>query len=379
MNRRGIAPLALMALLLAGCGGGSLIQTPVKISPPYEFGDQRPDQSWSRRLESWALDVDLELARDETHLYVAGNQSLSAFSLRKGKLEWETKTGEISGGLKTTEDQVVLSLFNGEVVAIAKQDGSQRWSTFVAGEVLAPAARSGSRLFVQTNNGRLLALNQETGAIDWVVEGTTPALSLRGTSAPLALRGRVFTVDDSCRARMLSSKDGSLIWERILVIPQGSNEIEQLVDADSQPLLLGRDLYVSCYNSLLMQLGAEQGKPGWQVESNSRHDPLSVGTSLILIQEHTASVVAYNLVNGRRLWERTDLAYRQLSNPVQWQGLVLIGDHEGYIHMLRPEDGVIVARFRPFRNRVRTMLAAGDNLYAVDASGTIIAFRSPEG
>ena len=365
-----------MLVWVAGCGGGALVNPPVEILPPFEFGAV-PEPLWQQKIGGWEPDVKIALVADKNHLYTANQDGVQALALDSGKIVWEGEIGEVSGGLHLAQgDKLVVSTFEGNLLALASADGEPIWSQEASGEVLAPASSSGDQLVVQTNNGRVISMQADSGKVNWILQQSTPALSLRGTAAPMLFRGRIFYMDDSCKARMLNAADGNAIWERVLTIPEGSNEIDQLVDGDSQPVLLGSDLYVACYNGYLVKMDANTGNEAWRRAISVRHNLISAGASLVLVEDSTSDLVAYDAISGRRQWKRPELGYRKLSTPIYWQRQIFIGDHEGYIHVLNPANGDIVARFRPFKSEVRTLFGQGDRLYAVDSNGEVRAFQN---
>lgn len=361
-------------LALSGCAGVTQTHPPVEMVPPFQFGDT-PHQLWNYKVKAWATDTFPQLVEVADRLYIVGRESLAALEIEKGGMLWRTEVGEVASGPALISESLVASLFTGEVVALASSDGGEIWRTQSGGEVLAPARQAGNRLIVQSNNGRVMALDIGSGEIQWLVENSTPALSLRGTAAPTILPGRVFIVDDGCKVRMLSSSDGNPLWERVLAIAQGSNEIEQLIDADSQPVLLGNNIYLACYNKYLFKLAADSSQEEWKYEINTRHDLLLAGATIVLVEEGTSALVGISAVTGKKQWRRTDLSYRALGNPVFWRNLILIGDYEGYVHFLNPENGKLIARFRPSKAAIRFLLPAGERLYIADAKGVIRAFQ----
>src|SRR5690606_10335022 len=50
------------------------------------------------------------------------------------------------------------------------------------------------------------------------------------------------------------------------------------------------------------------------------------------------------LSSGSNIWKQDALRHRQLSAPASIDGLVAVGDYEGYVHFLAREDGRLMAR-----------------------------------
>ncbi|MGI9346228.1 MAG: PQQ-binding-like beta-propeller repeat protein [Gammaproteobacteria bacterium] len=369
--------LTALFLILSGCSSKTLL-IPDPLEPPFVFGPE-VQLLWSTQVGKGAADASLRLQQDTQnpeYLYLANTDSVLALKTATGKIVWEAVIGEVSSGVTQINDALIAATFDGDIYALSKEDGQVQWTTALSGEVLAPATATGTRISLQTNNGQIVNLNQETGAVEWLLQNPKPALSLRGNSSPLSVRSQVFTVDDNCKARMLDVRSGSVIWEHSLAIPSGSNEIDRLVDGDSQPIALAENLYVACYNNHVIRLHISDGTPLWQHSTNTRIDLLLAGTNLIAVEDHSAHLVAIDAVNGRTNWKNKKLQYRRLTNPVQWKEYILLGDEEGFIHML-DDSGRIVGRFRPTKKPIRTLYLGSDStatssyLYILDHSGTL--------
>jgi quinohemoprotein ethanol dehydrogenase len=81
----------------------------------------------------------------------------------------------------------------------------------------------GQRVFVGTLDGRLVALDRDTGRVEWEVQTTDPALPYSITGAPRALKGLVIIgnggADLGVRGYVsaYSASDGSLVWRTYTV------------------------------------------------------------------------------------------------------------------------------------------------------------------
>ena len=53
----------------------------------------------------------------------------------------------------------------------------------------------------------------------------------------------------------------------------------------------------------------------WSEKASSLNSP-AADNQAVYVANTNGHVVAYDLYNGQKLWENTELAYRQLSNPV---------------------------------------------------------------
>lgn len=54
--------------------------------------------------------------------------------------------------------------------------------------------------------------------------------------------------------------------------------------------------------------------------------------------------MALTIDGGVTLWTQSDLLHRLLTSPVLYNGNLVVGDSEGYLHWINVEDGRFVAQ-----------------------------------
>lgn len=316
-----------------------------------------------------ALDGDLIVAASH-------NGQVRAYDAERGKPRWRVRLGEsLIGGVGLADERVFLGSGNGSIIALSAEDGRQLWTHDLSGEVLAPPQSDGERVYVQTFDGRVIALNAETGERLWSHASGVPVLTLRGTSTPLLYSDLVIVGLASGKLVALDRETGGLRWEQRIALPQGSTEIERLVDVDGELLLHNGTLYAVAYQGQLAALDPDSGRRLWSREVSS-HVGLAAGFSNIYVVGHAGSVTAFG-INGQGVrWEQTVLARRQLTAPTSWASYVAVGDFEGYLHLLSQVDGHLVARVRVNSSGLRApLLLSGDLLYVYANNGALVAYR----
>ena len=75
--------------------------------------------------------------------------------------------GFVSGGVGGGEGLVLLGTTRGNVIALALSDGSEQWRTYLGSEIGAQPVAAQGRVFAQTIDGELIALDAETGEKLW--------------------------------------------------------------------------------------------------------------------------------------------------------------------------------------------------------------------
>ncbi|MBY6191421.1 outer membrane protein assembly factor BamB [Microbulbifer agarilyticus] len=293
-----------------------------------------------------------------------------------GKRVWKTDIERsISGGVGVGLGIAVVADFRGRVVALDLNTGEQRWDTQLSGEVVSTPAVGAGMVVVQTVDGKLLGLNAETGEQTWRHNTTLPVLTLRGTASPVISGGVVFAGLDNGKLVALSATDGITRWEQRVAIPQGTAELERVVDIDGAPLVRGELVFAASYQGRVVALSREDGRGLWARDASTNHG-VAVGAGQVYLSDADGSVHAYNVGNGQIQWTNSELLRRQLGGPAYFVDVVVVGDLDGYLHALDPTTGRFVGRTRIDRDPIRIpLLADGDLLFALSDDGELVALR----
>ncbi|TFH86996.1 outer membrane protein assembly factor BamB [Billgrantia azerbaijanica] len=349
-NRTPLAIAATLALgLLAGCAN--------KAEPRYAPKALQDFEATVELEEHWAERVGDGLGRarypiapalDGNTLFAADEQGLVvALDADSGSQRWQTELEVgVSSGITAVADRLYLGTRNGEVLALEQSTGEIAWRTPVASEVLAAPQPTRQLLVVQSVDGTVTALDRRTGDERWVYTASEPALTLRGTGTPQAIDPVTFAGLANGRLVTLDNRSGQPLWERRIAVPQGRSEIERLVDLDGQPVLTpdGR-LFVTSYNGRLVALEATSGEIQWERELSSYRTPVLVGNRLFVV-DVASHVVALDADSGAEIWRSEALEGRWLTSPAFADGKLVVGDFEGYLHLLDTRDGRLVGRTR---------------------------------
>ena len=387
LRRMGFAPaVALVAVLaLSGCGtiagwfGEDDAPAPavlVKVQPEIEI-----DTLWSRSSTSGEGDRRLELGAAATggQVVVAGHEGdVAAHDPFTGERLWEADTDvAISGGPGAGTGLVVVGSGGGEVVALSGADGAVVWRAQVSSEVLSAPAVSERMVVVRTIDGKLFGLDAVNGDRLWVYDRAVPALTLRGTSAPVIAGGLVIAGFDSGHLAAVSLADGRLIWETHVAAPTGRTELERLADIDADPVVSDGVVYAASYQGRVAAFELATGRPLWRREMSS-HAGIGTGPRLLYVTDEKSHVWALERGTGASLWRQDALELRRLTRPVEYRGHVVVADFEGHVHWLSTEDGRIVGRVRAGNRAVVAPPVATDAaVYVLGQRGQLTALTLP--
>ena len=231
-----------------------------------------------------------------------------------------------------------------KVVALNSENGEQLWENTVSSEVLAVPVITRSIVIVRTTAGEVVALDEKTGRRLWSYEHSVPALSIRGTGAPLVIGDNVIVGYDNGKLVALQLNNGKFVWEATIAMPKGRSEIERLVDLDVDPVESDGVIYIAAYNGGVSAVSADNGEILWRRENFSSHTGLSFDNSHLYMTDLSSHVLQLEQKRGGGLWKQSDLSHRKLTAPTLYQNYVVVGDFDGYVHWLSNRDGRMLGR-----------------------------------
>ncbi|HHR6051961.1 TPA: outer membrane protein assembly factor BamB [Providencia alcalifaciens] len=370
--------------LLAGCSSetDSIVMAPL----PQVENQFTPSIVWDKSIGNGVEQFYSELspAWDGSAVYAADRKGLvKALELESGKELWSVdlskRTGLLSanlsallsGGLTIYDDKIFIGTERGTVIALNKENGEVLWDVEVAGEALSKPVVNGDMVIIHTSNGQLQALDTATGAIKWTVNMDTPSLSLRGESAPAVAFGAAIVGGDNGRVSAVLLSQGQLIWQQRISQVTSSTEIGRLNDVDMTPVIDDGKVYAIAYNGTLAALDMRSGQMLWKRDLGSINDMVLSGDNLYLVDQ-TDRVLSVRKSDGVTLWTQDQLLNRGLSAPEVYNGYIVVGDKEGYLHWLDTSTGGFVAQNKLNSSGIHSRpVIASDKLMVQARNGTV--------
>lgn len=293
---------------------------------------------------------------------------VSAYTLDRGRLVWRKKlNAQVTAGVFADTQQVYVALISGDLVALNADTGAELWRQNLNSEMLAPVARLSGYVVAQTIDGHVQALDSQTGAVIWRYDTVLPSLTLWGTSAPVITNGTVLAGFANGKLVSLDLTTGRLVWERWIGIPKGRSEFERLTDLDGQFWVQDDVVYAVGYQSRIAALSLPQGQPVWTHDLSS-YVALTADASSIYVADAEGTVWSLDLQTGSVQWQQPALNLRQLSGLAVQQNQLLVGDLEGYLHVLNADTGEFIGRSRLSSSPLRTAAILADDRIVIQAS-----------
>ena len=381
--RQILSPLLSLALIATLSACSWIKGDDSNIAPPADLVDIAQPMSvnsvWSRDLGAGIGKRYLKLdAGVSGSVIYATDRKGHVYAMQKetGRELWETKLKlDISAGAGVGEGLVLVGTRKGDLIALAEDTGKQQWMVTLSSEILAPPAIDLGVVVAQTVDGKVVALAAADGKQLWQQERSEPALSLRGTSAPLAIGGIVLTGFANGKLDAFQLKDGHMLWEIPVAEPHGRSEIERLVDVDVQPVVVGKHMYAAAYQGKLIAFDLESGHILWSRDV-STYSGLDADANNIYVTDDKDTVLALDMNSGATIWKQEQLHGRRLTAPTVNGDAIAVGDFEGYVHWLSRTDGHFIARSRPSRSAILSKpVANGNDLYVYSQDGMLTDLR----
>ncbi len=347
-----IVSLALLSLLgLTACSDEEALEpNPLPIVPETKVNY---DAKWSVNFGQGVENQFIKLRPAESYgkVFIADAAGkVSALDPANGSVIWKSKTkNRISAGVTVANRLAVVGTREGEVVAFDVDDGAEKWKTMVSSEIIAAPAVSDGFVVVNTVDGNVVALDAESGERKWFYDRNLPALTLRGTSAPVIAHGAAIAGFANGKVGVFILETGQLAWEKQITAPSGRSDLERLVDVDAQPIVFGTTLYASSYNGNLSALELQTGEAKWSRELSSYQD-MMVENQTLLVTHDNGYVSSLNRNNGSLLWTQKALFLRGSTSPVAFNDHIVVGDEGGYLHMMDKSDGSIIGQLNINQN-----------------------------
>ncbi len=291
--------------------------------------------------------------------------NVSSINASTGDRNWSIELNFLASGTSAGFGLVVVSDIDGNVIAVDQNDGSKLWSTNVKGEVLSKVAIDAKVVVVKTGSGELLGLDRENGEILWSYRSKLPLLTIRGSSSPVIVDDLVYVSFDNGRLGVFELNSGFQVWDGAISYVKGVSELENLIDSDSSPVVDGGLIYTTNYQGNLNIFDTAQKRSVWSYETSSFYSPI-VSRGMLTIVEANSGLRSFALKTLQESWTNDDYINRDLSNAVSYKGSLVVGDFEGYVHVIDTLNGKTIGRKKISRKPIKSILSRSDSLYIID-------------
>jgi len=291
-----------------------------------------------------------------------------------GKLSsrFETKK-KISGGIELGEGIIVGGTLKGEILAY-DPSGKSVWTASVNGEIIAPPAISNRTVVVRTSDSRLYGFDAANGKRKWVFQRPAPALLLRSDAGVLALGRDVVAGYPNGKLIALDIDDGKLTWEASVTQPRGSTELERIADVAGLPVVDGNVACAGAFQGKVACFEINTRNMAWSRDVSTARS-IAIDAKNVYVVDDTGAVQALGRSQGASVWKQDKLKYRRLTAPVILDGKVVVGDYQGYLHVLSPDNGDLIGRLATDGTPVNAIVSIAGGLLVQTDGGSLMLVK----
>lgn len=370
--------LTVLTLALAGCSSKTIKVEEAKPSPLPKITQTTnlvPVFSQSVSSTSEADPLRLRIDVDNGILFTVDPKGTVSAFRGKDRL-WHkqvTKNG-LTAGAEAADGVVIVGNEKGQLFALDQATGETKWTTQLSSAILAPSLIHAGRVITQTNDGTVYAHQVESGQQVWSYDLPSVQFSLRGTPSPVAVDPRtVLIASPNAYIYALDVYTGAPRMQRRVAISDGRSDIQKLNNIN-EPVVVGQFVVTTSYQGQVTVLDLASQQVIWSQDSSSIQRPEVVGNG-VFVAAADGKITAYEITSGQKLWENDSLLNRKLSNPVMLGQELVVGDLDGYLHIIDPSTGALLGRSKT-SGAVRSLRVVDNQLYSSTQKGALTVWQS---
>lgn len=315
---------------------------------------------------------------------------VSAFDLQNGKQLWRNQIRPknedeqvIGGGLAYSSNVLFVTSGYNEALALNPQTGAIYWrSKLPAPSRAAPTILDG-RVFVQTLDSRLIALNAQDGKQLWSYQGLAEAAGLVGAASPAASSDIVVPAFSSGEVTALRVQNGSVAWGDNLSPAVRVGGLSTLPDIQALPILDKGLVIAVSFGGRMVAIDERTGQRVWQRDISGADTPWVAGNHLFMISANN-ELIALGRDTGAIRWVKpisTYVSKEEAGTSLFWNGPILAGGRliitgpGGILLEINPVDGALLRRLNTGVTVAVAPVIAQGVLLLLQTNGTLVAYK----
>ena len=333
---RGALALVLVAGLVA-CAG---TERPKPKPLPANVALLGIGQVWHDQIGPVNFPLNVRVVKD--HVLLASSAgTVVSLDAHSGREDWRYNTAEgVSAGVGG--DGRLAAVVTGANQLVAIEGGRELWKEKLSAQAFTAPLVSGGRVFVVTADRAVSAYDGKTGRRLWQQQRPGEPLILRQPSVLLAYEDQLI-VGQSGRLVALNPNSGVVRWEAPVGSSRGTNDVERLVDLVGRVSRVGDVVCARAFQTSVGCVNAARGSLVWSKAANGSSGVTGDAERVIGV-EADGTLIAWNRLDGERLWSTDRLQYRSLGQPLLLGKSAMVGDSEGTLHFFSREDGSALNR-----------------------------------
>jgi outer membrane protein assembly factor BamB len=252
----------------------------------------------------------------------------------------------------------------GHVYAFEKKTGRVRWKLAEPGGVMADIRGDGHRLYAVTLEDRLVCLDSKTGKELWGVASGFVNSEFWFNSAPAVGGGRVYFGGLNGKLQALDAESGRVLW---------TNDLGARIT--TSVLRVGADLLVGTSRDRLYRIDSKTGRVSAELAlEETPQGRLVAWENEVVVFLGERAIAAVEGTLRRVTWTQKSAVPWSSARPYVWKDTVLAGNDRGELFGFRATDGSAVWS-ENFEGTIRGIGSDAETLYVGTLKGTLFAWR----
>lgn len=322
------------------------------------------------------------IVADNTVFAMDANAVVSAFDIQNGKKLWsrklkpqlrQDKDVSLKGtGLAYYNNTVYAATGFGGVFALDPDNGKVKWTYFVKTPIRVAPQVGGGKVFIQTIDNILYALDAQNGLEVWrYAAPSQDTVKVGGAVAAYSDNADVMIAGFSNgELRALKASTGSPLWGDYLVSSRKNNSLDTISTISANPVISGDVVFAAGNNDLLVAIDLRSGQRIWERQIGSNNQPILSGKYLFLLANDNR-LMAIQADSGKIIWDTKIPSGNEDDNsgqivfagPLLVNNQLLVTNSNGYMFFVSPDDGKIIGNIE---------IDDGSSLPAIAANGYVI-------
>lgn len=365
-------------------------------SPPASTGSAVLQQAWRANLGAGSnnrtrISAPPVIANGKLY-FLDADHRVHAVDARDGHALWnEQLRPEHSrdhfargGGVAVSGSRVFVSTGFGFLVALNADTGHELWRVQADAPFLSAPTVAGERVYAITNDSELLAVNVATGEVSWTSQ--TIAEPAHIMSAPsVAVDGEtVIAPFASGELIAFLSANGRQVWSDSLSRSGRLTSLSAINDIAGRPVIHAGVAYAVSHSGVLAAIDIRTGQRVWARSFASTQTPWVAGDVLYAVSVD-GELAAFDRATGNVYWvqqlRRTRDREHSDSGRVVWTGPVMIGgrlvlaNSLGQVIAVSPENGQTVAHADVNKAVYIPPIVANDQIYLVTDDAKLVVLN----
>ncbi len=302
---------------------------------------------------------------------------------RQIKVEKQSNSPSFGGGVGYAAGKVFAATGYGIAAAFDAQSGQELWRVNIGVPLRGAPAVVDNRVFYNTFDNQLFALNAADGVELWNHSGIIESAGLLGVSTPAVASGVVVAGFSSGELFALAVENGRVAWSDTLTRTGRMTPLSTLADIDGNPVIDRGMVFAVSHAGRMVAIDLRTGERLWERNLGSVHTPWVAGDFIYAVTMDN-EVVCLTRREGHVQWVTQLQRYKDQKDRkgrVFWGGPVLAGDRlvvtstNGYALSLSPYNGHILSGIKLSDKAFLAPIVANETLYVLTDDGDVTAYK----